>query len=419
MAGSESPVTGSIWSDLEDDDEADRYSEQSYGGSAALGAGSALPVADTPERDELAEEMSRKRRREEELREAEKRRRVPFTENGCKSVFSFKRMNKIDEGGYGVVYRVKHQRTGEVMALKKVKFHPSLKDEGFPITALRELELLMSIDHPNIVGVHEIVVGESMDDIYMAMEYVEHDLRSLMEQRKIRFTSPQVKNLMLQLLAGISYLHNHFMLHRDIKTGNLLLNNAGILKICDFGMARPYSDPLGRYTPPNHVVTLSYRPPEGLMGETCYGPEMDMWSIGCIYAELLSNEVLFKARGEAELLTMMCQLLGTPNNDTWPGWSELQFVKTWSIKEFKAGKLREKFPASGFEGNKVYLTEKGGFDLLKRLLSMCPQKRITAAQAMNHGYFAEEPTSASQAEISKFLVMLPSLHEREKQPRKM
>lgn len=174
---------------------------------------------------------------------------------GCRSVDEFERLNKIDEGTYGVVYRAKDKKTGEIVALKKVKMEK--EREGFPLTSLREINILLSFHHPSIVDVKEVVVGSNLDSIFMVMEYMEHDLKGLMEAMKQPFSQSEVKCLMLQLLEGTKYLHDNWVLHRDLKTSNLLLNNRGELKICDFGLARQYGSPLKPYT--HLVVTLWYR----------------------------------------------------------------------------------------------------------------------------------------------------------------
>lgn len=174
---------------------------------------------------------------------------------GCRSVDEFERLNKIDEGTYGVVYRARDKKTGEIVALKKVKMEK--EREGFPLTSLREINILLSFDYPSIVDVKEVVVGSNLDSIFMVMEYMEHDLKALMETMKQPFSQSEVKCLMLQLLEGVKYLHDNWVLHRDLKTSNLLLNNRGELKICDFGLARQYGSPLKPYT--HLVVTLWYR----------------------------------------------------------------------------------------------------------------------------------------------------------------
>ncbi|MED6209775.1 hypothetical protein PIB30_058003 [Stylosanthes scabra] len=247
---------------------------------------------------------------------------------GCRSVDEFERLNKIDEGTYGVVYRARDKKTGEIVALKKVKMEK--EREGFPLTSLREINILLSFHHPSIVDVKEVVVGSSLDSIFMVMEYMEHDLKGLMEAMKQPFSQSEVKCLMIQLLEGVKYLHDNWVLHRDLKTSNLLLNNRGELKICDFGLARQYGSPLKPYT--HLVVTLWYRAPELLLGSKQYSTAIDMWSLGCIMAELLSKEPLFNGKTEFDQLDKIFKILGTPNETIWPGFSKLPGVKVNFVK---------------------------------------------------------------------------------------
>ncbi|XP_010531633.1 PREDICTED: cyclin-dependent kinase G-2 isoform X2 [Tarenaya hassleriana] len=247
---------------------------------------------------------------------------------GCRSVDEFERLNKIDEGTYGVVYRARDKKTGEIVALKKVKMEK--EREGFPLTSLREINILLSFHHPSIVDVKEVVVGSSLDSIFMVMEYMEHDLKGLMESMKQPFSQSEVKCLMLQLLEGVKHLHDNWVLHRDLKTSNLLLNNQGELKICDFGLARQYGSPLKPYT--HLVVTLWYRAPELLLGVKQYSTAIDMWSLGCIMAELLSKAPLFNGKTELDQLDKIFRILGTPNETIWPGFSKLPGVKVNFVK---------------------------------------------------------------------------------------
>ncbi|XP_044494052.1 cyclin-dependent kinase G-2-like isoform X2 [Mangifera indica] len=247
---------------------------------------------------------------------------------GCRSVDQFERLNKIDEGTYGVVYRAKDKKTGEIVALKKVKMEK--EREGFPLTSLREINVLLSFHHSSVVDVKEVVVGSNLDSIFMVMEYMEHDLKGLMEAMKQPFSQSEVKCLMLQLLEGVKSLHDNWVLHRDLKTSNLLLNNRGELKICDFGLARQYGSPLKPYT--HLVVTLWYRAPELLLGAKQYSTAIDMWSLGCIMAELLSKEPLFNGKTEFDQLDKIFRILGTPNEKIWPGFSKLPGVKVNFVK---------------------------------------------------------------------------------------
>ncbi|CAL9206370.1 unnamed protein product [Musa hybrid cultivar] len=327
---------------------------------------------------------------------------------GCRSVDEFERLNKINEGTYGVVYRAKDKKTGEIVALKKVKMEK--EREGFPLTSLREINILLSFHHPSIVDVKEVVVGSSLDSIFMVMEYMEHDLKGLMETMKQPFNQSEVKCLMLQLFSGVKYLHDNWVLHRDLKTSNILLNNCGELKICDFGLSRQYGSPLKPYT--HLVVTLWYRSPELLLGAKEYSTAIDMWSLGCIMAELLAKEPLFSGKTEFDQLDKIFRMLGTPSEKIWPGFSKLPGAKVNFVKQ-PYNKLREKFPPISFSGHPT-LSE-AGIDLLNKLLTYDPEKRITAEAALNHQWFYEVPLPKSK----DFMPTFPAQHAQDRRLRRI
>uniref|UniRef100_K3YMD2 [RNA-polymerase]-subunit kinase n=1 Tax=Setaria italica TaxID=4555 RepID=K3YMD2_SETIT len=268
---------------------------------------------------------------------------------GCRSVDEFERLNKINEGTYG---KMEKER------------------EGFALTSLREINILLSFHHPSIVDVKEVVVGSSLDSIFMVMEYMEHDLKGVMETMKQPYTQNEVKCLMLQLLEGLKYLHDNWVLHRDLKTSNLLLNNRGELKICDFA-------------------------PELLLGTKEYSTAIDMWSVGCIMAELLDKKPLFNEKIEK---------LGTPNEKIWPGYAKLPGVKVNFVKQ-PYNRLRDKFPAASFSGRQI-LSEVG-FDLLNNLLTYDPDKHISIDDALKHKWFSEVPLPKSK----DFMPTFPTLNE--------
>ncbi|KAF6201258.1 hypothetical protein GE061_005705, partial [Apolygus lucorum] len=300
---------------------------------------------------------------------------------GCRSVEEFQCLNRIEEGTYGVVYRARDKRTNETVALKRLKMEK--EKEGFPITSLREINTLLKAQHPNIVTVREIVVGSNMDKIFIVMDYVEHDLKSLMETMKSKkqaFLAGEVKCLMQQLLRAVAHLHDNWILHRDLKASNLLLSHKGILKVGDFGLAREYGSPLKSYTP--IVVTLWYRAPELLLGAKEYSCPIDIWSVGCIFAELLMMEPLFTGKSEQDQLNKIFRTLGTPNETIWPGYSRLPAVQKMTFAEFPVSTLKSKFRVNPSDSC---------FDLLNGFLTYNPATRLTADKSLSHDYFREVP----------------------------
>jgi len=305
----------------------------------------------------------------------------------CRSVCEFEMIKKINEGTYGVVYKARDKKTGELVALKKVK--TNIERDGYPMSSLREINILLSFNHPSIVNVKEVVVDD-FDGTFMVMEHMEYDLKGLMEVKKHPFSMSEIKSLVRQLLEGVKYLHDNWVIHRDLKSSNILLNHDGELKICDFGLSRQYGSPLKPYTPV--VVTLWYRAPELLLGAKEYSTAIDMWSVGCIMAELIAKEPLFRGKSELEQLDKIFRTLGTPDEKIWPGLSKLPGAKANFVKQL-FNTLRKKFPAASFIGLPV-LSELG-FDLLQQLLTYDPEKRITAEDALLHDWFHEAPLPKS------------------------
>ncbi|KAI1723549.1 protein kinase domain-containing protein [Ditylenchus destructor] len=279
---------------------------------------------------------------------------------GCRNVAEFECLNHIEEGAYGVVYRAIEKKTDEIVALKRLKMEK--ERDGFPITSLREINMLLKCrKHPNIVNVREIVLGGNVDKIYLVMEFVEHDMKTLMESLKSgskKFTPALVKSLMRQLLSGIEFMHCEYVFHRDLKTSNLLLSHSGVVKIGDFGLAREFGSPLKPYTP--IVVTLWYRSPELLLGIKEYSTAVDMWSIGCIFAEFMKLKPLFMGKSEIDQLKKIFKEIGTPNERVWPGYSELPGAKLFTLTHTKGNQLRNKFAS--------HLSSDAGFELLNRFI---------------------------------------------------
>ncbi|KAK9474035.1 kinase-like domain-containing protein, partial [Dipodascopsis tothii] len=298
----------------------------------------------------------------------------------CRSVEHYDRLNEIEEGSYGVVFRARDTQTGDVVAVKKLKFDRAQR--GFPITSLREIATLKAIRHDHVVALREIVVGHSPSQIYIVMDFVEHDLKTLMGDMREPFLQSEVKTLLLQLLSATAHMHERWILHRDLKTSNLLMNNRGQIKVADFGLARYFTEPLPPLT--QLVVTLWYRAPELLLGAREYSTAVDMWSIGCIFGELLTNKPLLEGKSEIDQIAKIFALIGFPSKADYPGFAALPnaaSVSTPTNQRYTGSAVRTTFP----------LLTAAGADLLGRLLHWDPAKRISARAALAHPYFSEDP----------------------------
>lgn len=224
----------------------------------------------------------------------------------------------------------------------------------------------------------------------MVFEYMDHDLTGLIDQPGIRFTVPQIKCYMKQLLTGLHYCHINQVLHRDIKGSNLLIDNNGILKLADFGLARSYSADCQQLT--NRVITLWYRPPELLLGSQKYTQAVDMWSVGCIFAELLYGRPIFQGKTESDQLNKILELCGSYDESNWPGVSKLpNYAQFKNVKPQKR-KLRDTFKSF----------DRHALDLVERMLTMDPSKRITAKDALDAEYFWTDPLPCVPSSLPQY-----------------
>ncbi|XP_043843936.1 cyclin-dependent kinase 10 isoform X2 [Dromiciops gliroides] len=276
-----------------------------------------------------------------------------------------------------LAHRARDTQTDEIVALKKVRMDK--EKDGIPISSLREITLLLRLRHPNIVELKEVVVGNHLESIFLVMGYCEQDLASLLENMQTPFSEAQVKCIILQVLKGLQYLHKNFIIHRDLKVSNLLMTDKGCVKTADFGLARAYGVPVKPMTP--KVVTLWYRAPELLLGTSTQTTSIDMWAVGCILAELLAHKPLLPGSSEIHQIDLIVQLLGTPNENIWPGFSKLPLVSQYSLRKQPYNNLKHKFP---------WLSE-AGLRLLNFLFMYDPKKRATAGDCLESSYFKEKP----------------------------
>eukprot|EP00923_Selenidium_pygospionis_P041524 GHVN01071971.1.p1 GENE.GHVN01071971.1~~GHVN01071971.1.p1 ORF type:complete len:304 (+),score=25.73 GHVN01071971.1:367-1278(+) len=282
----------------------------------------------------------------------------------------YKKLGKIGEGTYGVVYKAQDSQ-GRIFALKKIRLEQ--EDEGIPSTAIREISLLKELNHPNIVKLCDVMHTEKR--LTLVFEYLDQDLKKLLDHTSDGGLPPKtVQSYLYQLLDGVAYCHQHRVLHRDLKPQNLLINREGNLKLADFGLARAFGIPVRSYT--HEVVTLWYRAPDVLMGSKQYSTPVDIWSVGCIFAEMVNGKPLFPGTSDNDQLLKIFKTLGTPSVESWP---EVQSLPEWKNDhpQFNARPWDEIVPS----------LDSAGIDLLANMLKFDPNKRLSARAAMDHEYF--------------------------------
>jgi len=287
----------------------------------------------------------------------------------------YQKLEKIGEGTYGVVYKARDLMTNEIIALKKIRLEA--EDEGIPSTAIREISLLKELQHQNIVRLHDVVHTERK--LTLVFEYLDQDLKKLLDMCDGGLDAATTKSFLYQLLRGIAYCHQHRVLHRDLKPQNLLINREGDLKLADFGLARAFGIPVRSYT--HEVVTLWYRAPDVLMGSRKYSTPVDIWSIGCIFAEMANGRPLFAGSSESDQLEKIFSKLGTPSEHIYPDIASLPDFE----KSVTNSSTQYKHPDS--LAHLVPTLDEVGVDLMTQMLHFDPNKRCSAARAMEHPYF--------------------------------
>ena len=301
-----------------------------------------------------------------------------FFKNTNKSLFFdkilfYQKISLIDVGSYGKVFKVKKIKNKKIYACKEIQ--TVYRSDFFCSCLIKEINFLLSIIHPNIIFIKEAIFDFSFYKIFIVTEYCDYDLKSMLESQ-VKFSSFQIKFILRQLLMGIKILHENKVIHRDIKTSNILLTEKGIIKICDFGLSRSFTKEDSILT--QGVVTLWYRAPEVLIGLKNYTTAIDIWAIGCVFAELILNEVLFPGKSELDQLSRIFNFLGTPTLNLWNNFDLLCNLNKVNFPTQSFNNLGKKF--------KNRLTN-FGIDLLNRFFTYDPLKRISANAALRHPYF--------------------------------
>lgn len=234
--------------------------------------------------------------------------------DGKRQLNSFQQLEKLGEGTYATVFKGRNRHTGEFVALKEIHLD---SEEGTPSTAIREISLMKELKHENIVALHDVIHTESK--LMLVFEYMDGDLKKYMDTHGDHgaLKPMLIKSFMYQLLKGVDFCHQNRVLHRDLKPQNLLINSKGQLKLGDFGLARAFGIPVNTFS--NEVVTLWYRAPDVLLGSRTYNTSIDIWSVGCIMAEMYSGRPLFPGTTNDDQMVRIFRIMGTPTEHTWPG----------------------------------------------------------------------------------------------------
>eukprot|EP01065_Artemidia_motanka_P047449 TRINITY_DN743_c5_g2_i1.p1 TRINITY_DN743_c5_g2~~TRINITY_DN743_c5_g2_i1.p1 ORF type:complete len:380 (+),score=88.99 TRINITY_DN743_c5_g2_i1:101-1141(+) len=292
----------------------------------------------------------------------------------------FKALDKVGEGTYGSVYKVLDKQTEEIYALKKIKMNIE-DNEGVPSTALREISVLLSLDHPNIVKL--VNVDTRPTKLVLVFEFIEYDLRKVLDSRRTPLPEEQVVRIAHQVVLGLDHCHKNRIVHRDVKPQNILISqDLLVAKLADFGLSRALTLPI--LTNTHEVITLWYRPPEILLGQSRYTTSVDVWSMGCVLYEMGMRQPIFPGDSEVDTLFKIFRLLGTPVEETWPGVKFLRDYSTQFPRWPRQGLFAECSPEQHCNFGEL---GPYGRDLLIRMLEYDPQKRMQMGQALGHSFF--------------------------------
>lgn len=273
-----------------------------------------------------------------------------------------------------------------------------MNGQGINVTALREVKYLKELHHPNIVTLKDVLSLKR--GIALVFEYMDTDLENVIKDRSLVLSAADIKAYMLAMLRALKHCHEKWVVHRDIKPNNFLIGRDGSVKLTDFGLSRIYGSPERRYT--NQVFARWYRPPELLYGSTCYGPGVDVWALGCVFAELLLRKPWFVGESDVEVLSKIFSALGTPKDKDWAGLKCLPgFV---AFRERDAPPLKSIFPG----------VENEALELLARMVCLDPRRRITAADALSHSYFKVKPAPTEPEKLPKPHILQEHVQEKKR-----
>jgi len=291
----------------------------------------------------------------------------------------------LGKGSFGIVTSAKDkERGGKLVAVKRIETTTNYREfAGIPPDALREINFLTEIHHPNVLDLFDVYSNEKA--LHLVIEYCPFTLDHIIKSPKIVSSIADIKGIMKMMLEGLAAVHRNYIVHLDLKPENILFTPDGVLKLADFGLARRYGHPEVKLNPIS--ITIFYRPPELLHGARFYGPPSDMWSVGCIFGEMLLRSALFPAMTEKEELQKIYSVLGTPTKENWPNFEHLPAPIQFEHTEPK--------PLSAIFSS----APSDAVDLLSKMLMLDPAKRITVEEALSHRFFSSHPQPSSPSEI--------------------
>ncbi|CAF0965155.1 unnamed protein product [Didymodactylos carnosus] len=290
-----------------------------------------------------------------------------------------------EESTFGSVSKMFNCESQQAIAVKFIKPNKKFETEGeIPSTAVREVHILQELKHRNIIGL--LNVDFKNDNMCLYLEYMPTDLKRYLDALENGFMTLELIRVCIYIKhTATEYMHSCRILHRDMKPHNILIDYEGALKLADFGLARYYHTRERILT--HEVVTLWYRAPEVLLNAPTYGMAIDVWSFGCIFAEMCIKQALFRGESEIEQLYKIFQLLGTPTAEQWPELPECLYYQTlfpnWTDDIL------------GDEMLKLHMTTEQ-IHFLKAILIYCPKRRPMAHQLLTHPYFIYPPCTEKQ-----------------------
>jgi len=358
----------------------------------------------------------------------------PVRDANCMTV-----VKKVGEGTYGDVFKAIDKETGDFVALKRIKM--SHEKEGFPFISIREIKILKALNHVNIVHFKEMITcddGDSeassnktkdkdsennasssigtvgagggtsslMGDVFMVFEFCDFDLAGLIKSDKVHLSDLHIKSFTKQLLSGVHYMHTKKVLHRDIKGPNLLITRDNVLKIADWGLSRTAPERNQKLTNGNRIVSLWWRAPELLLGSHDYGPEIDIWSVGCVFGEMKAGQAMLQGKDVINQLELIYQLMGSPTGEVEQKYKEMPNWEQMIITRQYPNRLRKVY-------ENIFL-DNHALDLLEKLLDLNPKGtnpvgggpavggRITATKALDEPYFWSGEIAPDPRELPRF-----------------